>query len=51
MIEANKFRKNLGVENDQSIRIETEMIAIIMKSFGKNNYGKTVQNYWISLSR
>ena len=35
VIEANKFRKNLGVENDQSIRIERERIAIIMKIFAK----------------
>ena len=31
--EADEFRKNLGVKNDQSIRIEREIIAIIMKVF------------------
>ena len=35
MIEANEFRQNLGVENDQSIRIEKEMITIIMQIFAK----------------
>ena len=33
--EANEFRKNLGVENENSIRIEREMIAIIIKIFAK----------------
>ena len=37
MIEANEFRKNLGVENDKSIRIEREIIAIIMKIFAEEN--------------
>ena len=31
----NEFRKKLGVENEQSIRIETEIIALIMKIFAK----------------
>ena len=35
VIEANEFRKNLGVENENSIRIEREMIAIIIKIFAK----------------
>ena len=35
VIEANEFRQNLGIENDQSIRIERNMIAIIMKIFAK----------------
>ena len=35
VIEANEFRKNLGVENDQSIQIEREIIAIITKIFAK----------------
>ena len=35
MIEANEFRKNVGVENEKSIRIEREMVAIIMKIFAK----------------
>ena len=37
MIEANEIRKNLAVENDQSVRIEREIIAIIMKIFAKEN--------------
>ena len=37
MVEADEFRKNLGVENDKSIRIETEIIDIIMKIFTKEN--------------
>ena len=35
VIEADEFRKNLGVKNNQSIRIEREMIYIIMKIFAK----------------
>ena len=31
----NEFRKKLGVENEQSIRIETGIIALIMKIFAK----------------
>ena len=31
--EANEFRKNLGFENDKSVRIEREIIVIIMKIF------------------
>ena len=31
----NEFRKKLGVENEQSIRIEREIIALIMKIFAK----------------
>ena len=44
VIEANEFRKNLGVENDQSVRIEREIIAIIMKIFAKE---KMVRQYKI----
>ena len=33
VIEANEFRKNLGFENDKSVRIERETIVIIMKIF------------------
>ena len=33
VIKADEFRKNLGVKNDQSIRIEREIRAIIMKVF------------------
>ena len=29
VIEADDFRKNIGVKNDQSIRIETKLTAII----------------------
>ena len=29
VIEADDFRENIGVKNDQSIRIETKLIAII----------------------
>ena len=35
VIEADKFRKNFCVENDKSIRIEREIIAIIMKILAK----------------
>ena len=44
VIEVNEFRKNLGVENDQSVRIEREIIAIIMKIFAKE---KMVRQYKI----
>ena len=44
VIEANEFRKNLGVENDQSVQIEREIIAIIMKIFAKE---KMVRQYKI----
>ena len=37
MIEADEFRKNLGIKNVQSIRIEREIIATIMKIFAKEN--------------
>ena len=33
VIETNEFRKNLGFENDKSVRIEREIIVIIMKIF------------------
>ena len=35
MTEANEFRKNLGVKNDQSIQKERNIIATIMKIFAK----------------
>ena len=35
MIKVEEFRKNVGVENDKSIRIEREIIAIIMKILAK----------------
>ena len=44
VIEANEFRQNRGVENDQSIRKEKEMITIIMKTFAK---GTMVRPYKI----
>ena len=34
-IKADEFRKNLGITNSESIGIEKEMIAIIMKIFAK----------------
>ena len=37
VIEADKFRKNLGVENNKSIQIEREIIAIIIEIFAKEN--------------
>ena len=43
--EANKFRKNLGVESNKSIRLEREIIAIIMKIFAKENM---VRQYQVS---
>ena len=44
VIEADEFGKNLSVKNDQSIRIEREMIATIMKIFAKEKNGRTVSN-------
>ena len=44
VIEADEFRKNLNITNNQSIRIEREIIAIIMKIFAKEN---TVRQYQI----
>ena len=44
MIQADEFRKTLGLKNDQSIRIEREIIVIIMKIFAKKN---TVRQYQI----
>ena len=37
VIEAGEFRKNLGITNNQSIRIEREIIVTIMKIFAKEN--------------
>ena len=48
VIEADEFRKNLRVKNDQSTRIEREIIAIIMKIFQKSI--ETVPNSWTILS-
>ena len=44
VIEADEFRKNLGIKKDQSIRIEREIIATIMKIFAKE---KMVRRYQI----
>ena len=35
VVEAVKVRKSLAITNSQSIQIETEMVAIIMKIFAK----------------
>ena len=35
VVEAVEFRKSLAITNSQSIQIETEMVAIIMKIFAK----------------
>ena len=35
VIEADKFRRDLGVKNEQSVLIERKIIAIIMKVFSK----------------
>ena len=35
VIEANEFRKSLGVKNDQPIQVKRETIVIIMKIFVK----------------
>ena len=43
MIKADEFRKNLGVENDKSIRIEREIITIIMKILTKENMVRQYQ--------
>ena len=43
VIKKDEFRKNLGVENDKSIRIEKEIIAIIMKIFAKENIVRQYQ--------
>ena len=43
MIEADKFRKNLGVENNKSIQIEREIIAIIIEIFAKENVVRQYQ--------
>ena len=41
--EADEFRKNLGVKNYQSIRIEREVIATIKKIFAKENMVRQYQ--------
>ena len=44
VIETDEFRTNLGIKKDQSIRIEREIIATIMKIFAKE---KMVRQYQI----
>ena len=41
--EADEFRKNLGGENDKSIRIEREVIAVIKKIFAKESMVRQYQ--------
>ena len=43
VIDADEFRKNLGIKNVQSIRIEREIIATIMKIFAKENMVRQCQ--------
>ena len=43
VIEADEFRKNLGITNNQSIRIEREIIARKMKIFAKENMVRQYQ--------
>ena len=43
VVEADEFRKNLGVENDKSIRIETEIVDVTMKIFAKENLVRQYQ--------
>ena len=43
VIEADEFRKNLRVENDKSIRIEREIIALIVEIFAKENMVRQYQ--------
>ena len=49
VIEADQFRKNLGSTNNQSIRIEREIIATIMKIFVKESMRKQYQDYLVVL--
>ena len=43
VIDADEFKKNLGIKNVQSIRIEREIIATIMKIFAKENMVRQCQ--------
>ena len=43
VIEADEFRKNLGITNNQSIRVERELRATIMKIFVKESMRKQYQ--------
>ena len=49
VIEGGQFRKNLGITNNQSIRIEREIIATIMKIFVKESMRKQYQDYLVVL--
>ena len=49
VIEGDQFRKNLGITNNQSIRIEREIIATIMKIFVKESMRKQYQDYLVVL--
>ena len=49
VIEGDQFRKNLGITNNQSIRIEREIIATIMKIFVKVSMRKQYQDYLVVL--
>ena len=43
VIEADEFRENLGITNNQSIRIEREIISRKMKIFAKENMVRQYQ--------
>ena len=43
MIEADEIRKNPGITNNQSIRIEREIIATIIKIFAKESMVRQYQ--------
>ena len=49
VIEGDQFRKNLGITNNHSIRIEREIIATIMKIFVKESMRKQYQDYLVVL--
>ena len=44
MIEADEFRKNLGITNNESIQIEREIITTIMKILAKESMVRQYQN-------
>ena len=47
VIEADEFKKNLSITNNQSIRIERKIIVIIMKVFAKENMVRQYQILWL----
>ena len=50
VIEADEFRKNLGVKNDQLVRIERHINdSHNNENICKGKYGKTVPNSWTTL--